>query len=294
LNFGDPANTSKGHFSHFIPSPGRAVSSFRKSIEDSNAGAYLLVILSFIFFAAVGGGLFFLVGLHYSALLGEVLGILGAALLWRWAWGKSAAKWPSFRLETSLSALIVAALTAIALGLLASTLATLLIETIPGLKEIAEAYVEQISELIVDATGWERAVGILSVCVAAPICEELLFRGTILQEQRKAEKATTALVINGILFAAFHINPISGPGLAILGAFLAHITIRSGSVIPAIVAHAAINTTNAVIMPAIMPSSAEAETAASIPEILMMVAGLAALSALLWWGTLRLMPAAED
>lgn len=267
------------------------MSSFRKSIENSNAGAYLLTFLSFIFFAIVGTLIFLALGLHISSFVGQFIGILGAALLWRFALKDSAAKWPKFGLTISPQALAVSILAAVALGMLASSIATLMIETIPAVKEFAEGYMAQVAELITEAKGWERVVGILAVCVAAPICEEALFRGTILQEQRKVERVAVAVTVNGFMFAAFHLNPISGPGLWILGAFLAHLTIRSGSLLPAVLAHASLNTTNALIIPALTSTGAEAE--ASTPsEIAMMTVGLAVLSALLWWGAMKLMPPA--
>lgn len=265
------------------------MSSFKESIKTSNAGAYLLVFLSFVFFAGIGTLLFIALGSHISALLSQFVCILGAALAWRFALKDAAAKWPKFRLTISPIALVVSILAAVALGMLASSLATLMIELSPLLKKFADGYMAEIAKLITKATGWERAVGILAVCVAAPICEEALFRGTILQEQRKIETVARAVTINGFMFAAFHLNPISAPGLWVLGAFLAHITIRSGSILPAVIAHAALNTTNAVILPALTDVGADVESSTPIGELALITVGFAALSAALWWGSLKLM-----
>lgn len=265
------------------------MSSFRDSIRDSNAGAYLLYFLSFLFFSLVGALLLKTVGFHLTTIGSEVIAILGAAFIWRWVMKDAAAEWPSLKPKVSVWAYVALSVAAIGLGFLANSLAALLVELSPWMAESAEAYTERISELLLDATGVERVLGIIGVCVAAPLCEEALFRGTILQEERKVESVATAVVVNGVLFSAFHLNPVSGLGLAILGAFFAHITIRSGSLIPAIIAHAVVNTTNAVVLPAVMPQAAEAKSPVDMPQLLLLIAGLAAISSLFWWLSVHLM-----
>jgi membrane protease YdiL (CAAX protease family) len=265
------------------------VSSFRNSIRNSNAGAYLLYFLSFVFFVFVSAVVLQVVGFHLTTIISEVVAILGAAFIWRWVTKDAAAGWPSLRPKASVGAYVALALAAIGLGFLANTIAALLVELSPWMAESAEAYSERIAELLLEASGVERVLGIIGVCVAAPICEEALFRGTILQEERKVEGVGVAVVVNGILFSAFHVNPVSALGLAILGAFFAHITIRSGSLIPAIVAHAVVNTTNAVVLPEIMPEAADPNAPIEIPQLLMLMGGLAALSSFFWWLSVHLM-----
>lgn len=270
------------------PRPPRDSNAFRESIRNSNGGAYLLFFGSFVFFNVVGLLLLGPLGMHLSTIATEIFGILGAALLWRQFAGSAAAPWPSFKLGVSPGALVVAIAAAVSLGFLANALAGLSLEIFPALQKVADAYSEQISELLVDATGLERALGIIGVCVAAPICEEALFRGTILQEQRKTEAVVVAVIINGVMFSAFHLNPLSAVGLALLGIFLAHITVRSGSLIPAIVAHAAVNTANAVVLPALSPESANPDVTPPLAELLATTGVLLVTTALLWWWTVHL------
>jgi uncharacterized protein len=270
------------------------VSSLRDSIRDSNGGAYLLLFLSFIFFSGVGGLLMMAFGFHVTAVAAQIVGVLGAALLWRWVMGDAAAAWPSFRPRVGLGALIVVVLAAVVLGFLANAVASLLVELSPAMRQIAESYTERMSELILEATGPERVLGIIGVCVAAPICEELLFRGTILQEQRKVEAVATAAIVNGIGFSLFHLNIVSFVGLVLIGIFLAHITIRSGSIVPAIVAHASINTANAVVLPALVPEAADLDAPLELGGILAAVAILGVATAFLWWAALRLMPPVDE
>lgn len=275
------------------------MSTLRKSIETSNAGAYLLLMSSFFLFVLVSGILaltYFVVPeytMQLSAFFGQIFGILGAALLWRKIWGRSAAARPTYRPQGSAVSIVVATCAAIALGMFATVVANFLIESIPAFKAFADDYMKEMGKLFIEATGFAKVLGVLSVCVVAPICEETLFRGTILQEQRKRERVGLAVAINGFAFAAFHLNPFALVGLAFLGAFLAHITIRSGSLFPAILAHGVVNTTNALIIPALKQRFGVEDTDAATPvwEMLLMMVGLAALSALLWWLTMRLMPA---
>jgi membrane protease YdiL (CAAX protease family) len=265
------------------------VSSFRDSIRDSNGGAYLLYFLSFLFFMAISAALLKPLGFHVTTIVTEFVGILGAALIWRWVVGDAAAAWPSFKLRISIKAVLAITVASVALGFLANAIAALLVELSPAMREVAEAYSQRIAELLLEATGVERVLGIIGVCVAAPLCEEALFRGTILQEQLKSEKVWVAVVVNGVLFSAFHVNPVSALGLALIGMFLAHITVLSASIIPAILAHAVVNTANAVVLPAIAPEASLADTPVEIPDLLMLIGLLITVSAFFWWLSVHLM-----
>ncbi len=265
------------------------MSSFRDSFRDSNGGAYLLFFSSFLFFNIVGIAFLKPLGFHLSTIVTEIVGILGAAVLWRLALGDAAAKWPSLRPKISPAGLVVALATAVALGFLANILASLFVELSPALQKMAEAYSKEISKLIVNAHGLDWVLGVIGVCVAAPICEESLFRGTILQEQRKQESVATAVIVNGLMFSAFHVNPVSFVGLALVGMFLAHLTIRTGSIIPSILAHASLNTANAVVLPALYPEAAQTtQEAAPIGDLLVTGGALVLICAFLWWATVHL------
>jgi membrane protease YdiL (CAAX protease family) len=268
------------------------VDSFRNSIRQSNAGAYLLYFLSFLLFSTVSAMLIQALGFHVTTIVTEIVGILGAAIIWRWVVSDAAAPWPSFKLRVSVWAVLSITAASVALGFLANSIAAFVIEVSPAMQKIAEAYSERIAELLLEATGVERVLGIIGVCVAAPICEEALFRGTILQEQRKSEKVWVAVAVNGLLFSAFHLNPVSAIGLVFAGAFFAHITVRSGSLIPAIIAHAVLNTANAIVLPALAPEDATmTEVPIELSELLMLIGLLGVLSAFFWWLSMHLINA---
>jgi membrane protease YdiL (CAAX protease family) len=78
------------------------------------------------------------------------------------------------------------------------------------------------------------------ICVVAPMCEEILFRGYIFTALRRWRGTATAAVLTGLLFGAVHIG--SAPvvylvPLAALGFGLCLLYRRTGSLYPGIAAH---------------------------------------------------------
>jgi membrane protease YdiL (CAAX protease family) len=72
------------------------------------------------------------------------------------------------------------------------------------------------------------------------ICEEALFRGSILGVLEHKGPAK-AVVITAVLFACFHLNPWNFAGPLVLGLVLGLVAIRSQSIVPAMIWHAATN-----------------------------------------------------
>lgn len=139
--------------------------------------------------------------------------------------------------------------TAAVLGLFANITAALIAELIPALAQSREVYEEAIDALLNPDSVWLAGLAIFSITIVAPVCEEYLFRGTILPAQLEHESEFRAVAINGILFGMIHFNPLALVSLSIVGAYFAHITSRSRALWPAIIAHAALNAVNGVLMP---------------------------------------------
>jgi len=79
------------------------------------------------------------------------------------------------------------------------------------------------------------------------ICEEFLFRGYV---QRQAERSLGALhgvLFSGIVFGLYHLRLTQALALSVLGIYLAWITWRSGSILPAILVHLVNNALAAVL-----------------------------------------------
>lgn len=82
----------------------------------------------------------------------------------------------------------------------------------------------------------------LSMMALTPaICEEVLFRGYIQRQAERSMGIWGGILFSGIIFGLYHLRLTQAVPLAILGAYLAYLTWRSGSLVPAIVVHFANN-----------------------------------------------------
>lgn len=190
-----------------------------------------------------------LAGPQFGILVGQFVAIGGGALAYRRIAAVELPHWPNMNLAfyTWKNALLVVA-TTVVLAVGANLVFELSAKLFPALNKQAEQYSKVVQRLFVDAEGLNQVFGIAALVLAAPFCEEFLLRGTILPEQLRSQTTKEAIVLNGILFAAFHLNPVNFLPLAILGAFFAHLTCVTASLIPAISAHAVLNFFNGVLM----------------------------------------------
>jgi CAAX protease family protein len=79
------------------------------------------------------------------------------------------------------------------------------------------------------------------VALTPAFCEELLFRGVVLGSFRRGTRLVPAVLVSGVMFSLFHMNPVTFIPLAVLGVVLAIIVIRTGSIVSAMLAHACNN-----------------------------------------------------
>jgi hypothetical protein len=82
----------------------------------------------------------------------------------------------------------------------------------------------------------------ISICILTPISEELLFRGYILDSLNRLHGKWPAIIISSLLFGLVHFDPFTIGMATIGGAIYGWIRIRTGSLIPGIVAHSMWNT----------------------------------------------------
>ena len=177
----------------------------------------------------------------------------------------------------------------------ANVITSLLVELIPPLQALAEEYKKLIEKLIIDTTGWKKVVAVVSVSLIAPVCEEALFRGTILQEQRKVETFGLAILLNGFMFSTFHLNPVGFVSLWLVGAFFAHLTLSSGTMWVPIIAHAAFNFFNSTVLPEFAPEMSDVESKMSAADLALGLLVLVPITAGFWVLTTRLLEKrAED
>lgn len=84
---------------------------------------------------------------------------------------------------------------------------------------------------------------VLLVCVSLVpgIAEEIFFRGLVQRSLTARLGAPLGIGLASVLFGAFHVDPPQAIGAAVLGLALGFVVWRTGSVVPAVVAHAANN-----------------------------------------------------
>jgi membrane protease YdiL (CAAX protease family) len=91
-----------------------------------------------------------------------------------------------------------------------------------------------------------------TVCVLAPFCEELLFRGAIFGWLRWRTAVPVAAVISAAVFAAAHLLPPLFPALFVFGLAAAVVYQATGSTLNSFVMHAAQNTSAVLITYAVL------------------------------------------
>jgi len=84
--------------------------------------------------------------------------------------------------------------------------------------------------------GAEIMIYLIAISVIPGIFEEVLCRGVVMQSLRRFGDGF-ALVTSSLLFAMLHRNLLQGPNAFVTGMLLGYFTLRSGSLVPAIIMH---------------------------------------------------------
>jgi uncharacterized protein len=94
----------------------------------------------------------------------------------------------------------------------------------------------------------ELALIVASVSLGAPVCEEFFFRGIFFQGLRApGGPPLRGLVISAVVFSAFHLDPVGFLARVELGVLFGWLLLRTGSLWPCILAHAANNLVSTVL-----------------------------------------------
>lgn len=145
--------------------------------------------------------------------------VLMAAFLWRKDYLKDARLWNI----TTFAFLGWSILLGMSLIFLIDILMSLL--NVPDFLETSFDVIE---------SGW---IGILAVAIIGPVLEEMLFRGAITKELLKQYEPLKAILISGLIFGIFHLNPAQIFPAMLIGFVLAWLYWRTGSLIPGILIH---------------------------------------------------------
>lgn len=214
------------------------------------AGALLLFTAGFLLFTTIFQTLVYLVGALWPALRSPVA-MLATGLVSTIGWGLAAWFWVSVRaLPTDwlrlapprmpIRAWVFLALLVPVTLVFGSNLDALVLHAFPSLAS-PDPQMEFLTEAALGSPlAWALVIG-LGV-VAAPVCEELFFRGLALRCLRlRAWGALPAMAFTAALFAAVHLKIVGFFLLFMIGFVLAAITEWSGRLFPAVLFHALYN-----------------------------------------------------
>ena len=152
--------------------------------------------------------------------------------------------------------------------------------TASGIEEIFEKF-NATSNVISDKGMGRTAVGgvimVVYSCIIAPVTEELFFRGMLLRVLSKANQRF-AIIATAIFFGLGHANLPQFVLAFLIGTFLGHITMKHGSIIPAVIVHIFINTMSEVVT---YVSDMESDIAYFILQMVLIAAALVGLIMLL-------------
>lgn len=143
----------------------------------------------------------------------------------------------SIRAKTVLLAMLVTSAAFILVGVIAA-LQEMIIPRSQDYQEIWDAILAQFHQV-------PLVVTLLLVSILPGVCEELLFRGFLLHGLRKKFSNASAIIIVGILFGAFHLDPYRFLPVTLLGVLFGYMVVRTGSILTGMVAH---STNNAIAM----------------------------------------------
>lgn len=143
----------------------------------------------------------------------------------------------SIRWKTGLLAMVVTSAAFVLVGAVAAVQEMILPRS-QDYQEIWDAIVTQFHQIPLAAT-------LLLISLLPGVCEELLFRGFLLHGLRKKLSNASAILIAGILFGAFHLDPYRFLPVTLLGILFGYMVVRTGSILTGMVAH---STNNAIAM----------------------------------------------
>jgi membrane protease YdiL (CAAX protease family) len=107
---------------------------------------------------------------------------------------------------------------------------------------------EAARDLVEGASGWVLVFLVLAVAVITPVVEELFFRGLLLRAVQRRWSTVWAVGASSVVFGLVHLNQpdlgalvLAMASLSVFAVLLALLTVRTGRLGPAIIAHAVFN-----------------------------------------------------
>lgn len=92
--------------------------------------------------------------------------------------------------------------------------------------EVSEWVVKAFDEMLIDPF-----IAFVSICVFAPIFEEIIYRGIILEQLSKRYSMTTSIVVSGFIFGLIHFNLHQSVNAFFIGIILGFIYLKTKSLL---------------------------------------------------------------
>ena len=135
------------------------------------------------------------------------------------------------------------------------------------LSSLPDAWLESYSDASAGLTSG-GAVGFIAVVAAAPLVEEIVFRGLIMTRMGQAIPGWLAVFLSATIFGLCHGHPVWFGYAFVLGAFFGFIDLRAGSILPSILGHVAFNSFSQVL--SLLPEDNETGAVIALGIILVM------------------------
>lgn len=104
--------------------------------------------------------------------------------------------------------------------------------------------------LINPTSWWSGVSALLALVLVAPVTEELLFRGWLLQDLKEQYGARPALIWSSVLFGLVHLEPTAIVYATLGGLVLGAVALRTRSTLASIAMHAGVNA-----LPLLLPAT---------------------------------------
>jgi CAAX protease family protein len=131
-------------------------------------------------------------------------------------------------------------LSGIGMGFLALPAVAVVAAVTIAIATAVEGHAPKVPDPIGGSGGW-RVVGYATALIAAPVCEEILFRGFLFQGLRRRFDFWPAALITSVAFAMAHFDLLRMPGTFVGGLLLATVFERRRNLVSSIAAHFVVN-----------------------------------------------------
>lgn len=118
-----------------------------------------------------------------------------------------------------------------------------IIDSIYPLKNISGDYEDLMNTIM----SGNFVIVFITVGILGPIIEEIIFRGLVLSELRKVTHNTSAVIIQGVLFGIYHLNPLQAMYASVIGIVLGYVMLRYKTLWAPILVHIFFNSLNILL-----------------------------------------------